>query len=456
MANPSWSPNATIAPFGVIIDSNGNVQQAGAAGGVTGLKQPSPWGAKVGDENPDGTVQWTCIATFAQPVPAVAGLPATPPLFLTDSDGLDVTAIVNDMIAQFEQITGRTLQPAQVERLYLNFSAYRESLVREAIQYCGEQCLVAFANYPLLDYLGELVGVARLPSQPATTIIQFELVNPLTVPFPIPAGTPVGSADGQVVFLTDAALSIPAGAANGSVSATCQTDGGAGNGYLAGQINVMLAPNALIQSAANTVQSNGGSDPETDDHLRTRIQGAPNQFSAAGPEGAYRFFALGVDPSIVDVQVVTPVPGTVKVYVLIGPAAQPAASPNPNGIAGVGLLDDVAAALSADTVRPLCDTVEVSAVTEVDYQINATCMMFANADPTTVEAAANQAAALFAANLASRIQRDIVPEEIIAALMVPGMYRVVLADPIYTQLTPGQWANCSAINLTFATATEDL
>lgn len=456
MANPSWSPNGTVAPYGVIIDSNGNVQQAGAAGGIMGLNEPNPWGDNVGDDTDDGTVEWTCVAVVAAPAPAIAGLPSTPPLFVTDSDGLNVNSIVTDMIAQFEAITGRTLQPAQVERLYINFSAYRESLVREAIQFCGQQCLLAFAIYPVLDYLAELVGVTRLPSQPATTVIQFVLANVLTVPFMIPAGTPVGSDDGEVVFLTDEALTIPAGSANGTVSATCQAPGAAGNGYFAGQINVMLAPNALIQSAANTVQSNGGSDPETDDHLRTRIQAAPSRFSVAGPAGAYRFFALGVDPSIVDVQVVTPVPGTVQVFVLIGPAAQPAASPNPNGIAGSGILDEVAAALSGDDVRPLCDTVEVSAVTEIDYEINATCTMFANADPTTVEAAANQAAALYASNLAARIQRDIVPEEIIAALMVPGMYRVVIDDPSYTELSEGQWANCTAINLTFETAAENM
>ncbi len=455
MANPAWSPNATIAPGAIIIDPNGNVQQADAAGGVTGLIPPPKWGSTLNQSTPDGTVEWTCVAVLAQPVPAVSALPSTPPLFVTDADGLNVSSIVNDMIAQFEAVAGKALQPAQIERLYINFSAFRESLVREAIQYAAVQNLVAFASYPALDFLGQLVGVARLAAQPAVAIIEFDLVNPLTVPLTIPAGTPVGSADGAVVFLTDQALTIPAGASNGTVSATCQSTGTAGNGYLAGQVNVMLAPNALIATAENTTQTNGGAAYETDDHLRTRIQAAPSRFSTAGPGAAYRFFALGVDSSITDVQVTSPAPGQVSVYVLIGPVAQPAASPNPNGIAGAGLLAEVLAALSADDVRPLTDTVQAYAVTEVDYAIDATVTLYADADPVTTEAAVNTAAALFAANLAARIQRDIVPEEIIAALSVPGVYRVQVTSPVYAQLTPGQWANCTAINLTFATAAED-
>jgi phage-related baseplate assembly protein len=69
-------------------------------------------------------------------------------------------------------------------------------------------------------------------------------------------------------------------------------------------------------------------------------------------------------------------------------------------------------------------------------------------------AAVNAAAESIALNLAARIQRDIVPSEIVAALSVPGVYQVVLTQPSYTQLTAGQWANCTTIALTQAIATE--
>ena len=383
----------------------------------------------------------------------ISNLP--PPNFLNDSDGLDPNLILADMITAFQNAAGRTLQPAQVERLLINLYAYRESLVRNAIQYAGQQNLLAFAVFPMIDYIGQLLGVTRLGAQGAVTTLQFTLQNPLTLPYTIPSGTQVGTADGEFIFATGGDLVVPSGAIVASVNAACIERGPGANGYLPGQVNVLLSPNVLIASVVNTTTTGGGSAPETDDHLRMRIQAAPNQFSVAGPAGAYRFFALSVDPSIIDVSVISPSPGTVQVYVLTGPiSTQPAASPNSTGIANSALLARVQQTLSAENVRPLTDSVSTLAVSEVDYQIEGTVTLFADAEPVSTMAAVNAAAEAIAVNLASRIQRDIVPSEVVAALSVPGVYQVVLTQPAYTQLSAGQWANCTAITLSQATASE--
>lgn len=378
-----------------------------------------------------------------------AAIPLLPaPAFISDADGLDPNLILSDMIASFQTAAGRTLQPAQVERLLINLYAYRESLVRNAIQYAGQQNLLAYAGFPMIDYLGQLLGVSRLPSQPAVTTVQFTLASPLTIGYLLPAGTAVGTTDGQYMFTTNEALTIPAGAAGGFVQATATTAGSGANGYLPGQINVQLNPDPLIAGAANTNTSSNGAAAETDDHLRSRIQAAPNQFSVAGPEGAYRFFALGVDPSIVDAQVTSPAPGQVQVYVLTGPVTQqPALSPNSAGVANEALLANVLSALSGDSVRPLTDTVTALAVTEIDYEIAATITLYTDADPAASMSAANTAAQDYAIALASRIQRDIVPSQIVEALSVSGVYEVSLTAPLYTPLSAGQWANCTSINL---------
>lgn len=377
------------------------------------------------------------------------GVPALPlPQFVNDQDGIDPNLIVADMIAAFEAAAGRKLQPAQVERLLVDLYAYRESLVRNAIQYAGQQNLLAFAAFPMIDYLGALLGVTRLSAQAATTTIQFTLADPLTISYTIAAGTQVGSGDGQIAFATDYDLTIPPGNTSGTVDATAIVAGSGGNGYLAGQINVLLSPSALISGAVNTSTSSGGSAPEDDDHLRARIQAAPNRFSVAGPVGGYRFFALGVDPAIIDVQVSSPAPGQVNVYVLTGPITeQPASSPNSAAIAGEALLDKVQAALNSDSVRPLTDTVTALPVSEIDYRIAATITLYSDADPTSAMEAAQTAAVQYAIGLASKIQRDIVPSQIIAALAVPGVYQVGLTAPAYTQLTAGQWTNCIEISL---------
>src|SRR5882762_9378368 len=123
-----------------------------------------------------------------------AGIPnLPPPTFINDADGLSPNLILADMVAAFQAAAGRTLQPAQVERLLINLYAYRESLVRNAIQYAAQQNLLAFASFPMIDYLGQLLGVARLQAQPATTTLQFSLQNPLTVAFTVAARTGAAS-----------------------------------------------------------------------------------------------------------------------------------------------------------------------------------------------------------------------------------------------------------------------
>jgi phage-related baseplate assembly protein len=397
----------------------------------------------------------------------VATLP--PPQFLTDSDGLDPNAVLADMIAEFEQISGRTLYPAQVERLLVSLYAYRESLLRNAIQYAGQQNLLAFAVYPLLDYIGQAMDTPRLGAVGALTTLQFVLTAAQTQSYTISAGTQVGTQDGQFVFITLADLTISAGATSGQVSAQCTTPGTAGNGYVPGQVSVLVVANPLISSVSNTSTTADGTDAEEDDAYRERIQLAPNQFSTAGPTGAYEYFARSASTAVIDANVVSPAPGQVAVYILAGPiTAQPAASPNTTGIASAALISTVQSALSSTTVRPLCDTVTVYAVTEVDYTITATVTLYADADQTSTEAAASTAAADLALILASRIQRNLVPSQWEAALSVAGVYDVDISiaatvtggSAITPQadgsivLATGQWANCTALNITFEIGTE--
>ena len=454
MPNPAWSPNAPVAAGKVIIDPNSNVQQWSSTPGSTGAIRPN-WGSVLGAFTADGTGGWTCVAVL-EVVSLPTGIVSLPiPNFVNDADGLDPNLILNDMIASFQSLAGRTLYPAQVERLLIDLYAYRESLVRNAIQYAAMQCLVAFAAYPMLDYLGQLLGVTRLPAQGASCTLQFTLAAAQPFDFDIPSATLVGTQDGVFTFALLQDLIIPAGATVGVASAVCTTPGAAANNYAVGQVSVQLNPNTLISAVTNTTVTSGGGNIETDAHLRDRIQAAPNRFSVAGPVGAYRFWALSADPGIVDVLVTTPVPGTVNVYVLMGPVTQPAVSPNTSGVASSVILGKVAAIVNSDAIRPLTDTVNALAVTEVNYTIVGTVTLYSDADPGVTMSAANTAAGQFAQNIANRIQRDIVPEEIIAAIgSVPGVYRVQLTQPSYTQLTAGQWANCTAITLTQLIGTE--
>ncbi len=398
---------------------------------------------------------------------SITNLPA--PTFINDGIGTDPNAILAAMISEFESASGRMLYPAQVERLLINLYAYRESLTRTQIEAVAKGLLLAFAVYPIIDYLGQLVGVPRLAAVAATVTLQFTLTEALTVVLTVPSGTQVGTSDGAHIFALTSDLIIPAGATTGTAQGTCTTEGTGGNGYIAGQIATLINANSLIASVTNTTTSAGGSATETDSHLRQRIRMAPSQFSVAGPEGAYQYLAFGADPSISDVGVTTPVPGTVQLYILCGPiTVQPAAAPNAVGIPSSAILAKVLASCSASTARPLCDTVLASAVTEVDYTIAATVTLYSDAAASTSETAAQDAAEALAITLANAVGTDLIPSQWIGALQVSGVYEVssvVISASVNgvdlgnqsdgsVALASNQWANCTAINLNFQIGTK--
>lgn len=77
----------------------------------------------------------------------------------------DASKITAELVALYEQLSGKTLYPAQADRLFIDVIAYREMLIRTAIQEAGKQNLLAFANGVMLDYLGDFFGVVRLDGE---------------------------------------------------------------------------------------------------------------------------------------------------------------------------------------------------------------------------------------------------------------------------------------------------
>ena len=179
-------------------------------------------------------------------------MPSTPE-FIT----ADLAAIVAEMVAQYEAATGRTLQPAQPERLLIDCWAYREYLMRQAFQDAALQNLVAFARFPALHFLGELVGVRQLEAKPATATFVVTL-QPDHLGVVIPAGTRIASKDSKVTFEPTADLAVSAGVTSIPFTGTCTTAGTIGNGYLAGQIDGILDPIAGVVSIVNSTTSAGG------------------------------------------------------------------------------------------------------------------------------------------------------------------------------------------------------
>ena len=178
---------------------------------------------------------------------------------------------------------------------------------------------------------------------------------------------------------------------------------------------------------------------ESDDDLRLRTQIALEGFSVAGPAGAYVFHARAVSGAIRDVEAVSPSPGEVDVYVLIRDG---------DGTPGAELLAQVQTALSAEEVRPLCDTVTARAPAIEDYVITASIATDAGPDPETVRVDALAAVEVMTARY-HRLGRSVPRSAILAALHRPGVRAVNLVSPAADIARgSGEAAHCSAIAVT--------
>ncbi|WP_456436910.1 baseplate assembly protein [Desulfurobacterium sp.] len=337
--------------------------------------------------------------------------------------------IINELISLWEQATGETLQPAQVERLILNVIAYRENVLKLAINEAAKQNLLAFAKGEKLDHLGALLGVQRLPAQPALTTLRFEFQEPLPIEILIPKGTQVRSSDGKVVFQTKEDVNAEIGSEYVDVLAECTQTGTIGNGYESGTINELINPLPYVSKVYNITITIGGADVEDDDHFRSRIQLAPESFSNAGSKGAYIFWAKTAHQDIVDVAAESPEPGVVNVYPLLKGGVIP-------GEEIISLVDET---LNADKVRPLTDKVQVLPPEIVNFDINVDLFIYKSYTPltNTIKAEAENRLLLFAEKLKNKLGMDIVPEQIIDLLQsIPGVYRAVVKSPSKCQVLP--------------------
>jgi len=350
---------------------------------------------------------------------------------------IDPAAIEADLVKRYEQDSGKTLYPGQIERLYLQQIAYAIALSYAAIQATAEKLLVRFSDGALLDYLGELVGTPRLPAAAAQTGITLTRIAADGPPVMIPAGSVVASNDGRVNFATTEHIEV--GATPVHVYAVCTEPGLTGNGWLPGQITALQ--DNLPVTASNLTPSSGGADVETDERYRERIISAPESYTNAGSYGAYRHHAMSAHQSIVDVAVYGPSEGEPPGQVALYPLTE-------TGLPSDTLLSTVLAAVSAERVRPLTDHVLVRTPEQVDYAIAATLTCYTTADRADALSRARAALDDWLATRQRTLGLDLVPEQISATLHVPGVYRVQVTSPAFQVLEPHQWGCCTGITLT--------
>lgn len=346
----------------------------------------------------------------------------------------DVKAILAEAIADYEKRTGKTLQPAHIERSIIQTYAYREMLVRKGINEAFWQTFPQFATGLALDLCGEIMGCYRLANQPARTTVRFSIEGEHSQ-INIPKGTQI-AVNENLYFSTLVDVFIRATEQYVDIEAQANLSGSIGNGWEAGRLKTLKTAFNVPLKVSNLDETAGGIDTESDDDYRKRILLAPEAFTTCGTKAAYEYHTRSVSQYISDVAVLTPDGGQVEIVVL-----------TKNGLPTPALLKQIQDYVADEKRRTLCDSVRVVAATEVSYQIEATLDLFANVvDEKTVIHQAEQAIRYY---LSSRYELglDVIPLAIASILRVDGVYNVHLTKPSLTEISEREWANCTAIRL---------
>ena len=199
-----------------------------------------------------------------------------------------------------------------------------------------------------------------------------------------------------------------------------------------------------MASAENITITTGGADAESDAEFAERVRLAPNSFSVAGPSKAYIYHAKSVSSAVIDVSVVSPVPGEVDVYPLLEGGVLPTEE----------VLAQIRDYLSSDTIRPLTDYVQVLSPEAVPYEIVLHYWILDEDKPKAqfIQKAVTEAVENYRVWQQSKIGRDILPGRLVAAVINAGAARVddaSMQPAAFVQLTGSKVAQCTKVTVVY-------
>lgn len=347
----------------------------------------------------------------------------------------DPDTITKELINYYEQSSGRTLARADPVRLFIDAIILAIVQQRSIIDHAAKQNLLAYAEGEYLDHLGALLGVSRLEAAHSACTIRFTLGHYYSYDAVFPEGTRLSA--GALTFATTSSLTIKAGTLTGTVEALCTTAGTSGNGLIPGQVRQFVDVPAFDVKAENITETNGGSDVESDEAFRERIQIAPESFSVAGPAKAYEYHARSANPDIIGVAVVGPPdtqPGNVNIYPLMTGGTLPSDE----------VLDEVLAACNAQDVRPDTDYVHVLKPEAVNYDLDVTFWVDEqdSSRAMLIRDSCVEAVDGWILWQRSALGRDINPSELTHRLVDAGAKRCEVRSPVFRVLKDWQVGMC--------------
>ena len=354
----------------------------------------------------------------------------------------DPDTITKEIVALYESSSGRTLAQSDPVRLFIDAIILAVVQQHNVIDRAAKMNLLAYAEGEYLDHLGALLGVSRLPASHASCSIRFTLGHFYSYNVNIPAGTKISS--GAMTFATTSDVVIPAGSLSVDADASCLTAGSSGNGYVPGQVSRLVEAMAIDVTAENVTTTSGGSDTESDEAFRERIQIAPESFSVAGPTKAYEYHARTADADIIAVAVVGPPdtqPGYVDIYPLMTGGILPSDA----------VLAKVYEACNASDIRPDTDFVSVKKPVVVSYSVDMTYWLNEKDSSAAglIMSQCESAVEDWVSWQRSALGRDINPSELIHRVMSAGGKRVEVRQPVFREVKAWELGICSGKSVNY-------
>lgn len=369
------------------------------------------------------------------------------------------------LIDKYEQETGTILYPAQDARILIQLIVYYASLVKTQFNDAAKLNLVEYSRAPFLDFLGRYKNCERTAASKGKDLLKININTTFSDDLTITKGLQVKTKDGKYIFETTKDLVINAGETSGTVEIESMEAVSEVNNYKAGDINTVISSSfSFIDSVENLNGVQGGSDEEEDEHYIERIILSPEGYSVAGPEAAYRYFALSAHPSIKDAAIDVPKEdasvlindvesiltgetsdnnlysveinyktGEMKINLkqsLSNGTVIKVKIPHPyeldvytltEGETSQVVLDAVETALK--DVRPLSDYVVAKSAQIKTFKISGTVYMYSNADEEKVKETVNEVLNNFLGEFKNRLNKSVIKSKIITEVCsIEGVY----------------------------------
>lgn len=357
----------------------------------------------------------------------------------------DSAEIYSDVVSSLMEHCNEALYPGDERRIFAEGLVSVFVAMFSLLNDRAKQKLLQYARGTVLDEIGKRVRVERLQPAYASAVFRFTTSAVVGENIVIPEGTRI-TTDGSVYFATKEAAVLPAGSTFLDIEGVCISGGSEYNGFTVGAIATLVDLIPFVAGAVNITESSGGDDGEPyteegDNRYRERIRLAPASQSTAGPEEAYRYWALSADPDIIDVAVDCPedAPNTVNIYPLMRGGEMP----------DEDTLQKVLESVSADNRRPMTDFVQALAPNQVDYAIELKYYCTREDEPLLIQAIEGEGGAIdkYIEWQSGALARDIDPDKLREFMFkareesgASGSLRMDITSPTFAELSKMQTA----------------